>query len=201
MEFSKPTIQGFDDYTDITNIKGIMYYYYTIKIYKKYLSYDKYNKDMAKYSLVSTRMTYDFPCITELKDIIEYQLKNDPKINGQKDEYRSGLIEYRKTLSTEGFACDDFYEITKLSGDEDNEFKYIVYVGTTYDSQGDLNSVGIRTPYVTEDDIKELLKCVNSFIKYSIDLHNKSNYINNDRFKIIDNKIYEYKIENNKTIK
>ncbi|NGU31166.1 hypothetical protein G6Z34_13835 [Clostridium perfringens] len=192
LEFSNPSIQGFNDYEELNNSRQIMYYYYTIKLYKKFGTWDKNHNEMMDWKLVSKRRAYDFPCITELECILNLQLKDDTKINGQKNEYRDGDIDYRKTMSTGGFACDDFYEITKIVDDEDDSERYIVYAGTTYDFQGDKNSVGIRTPYVEREDIEEFLKCVQEFIKYSLEKHNENNKKYKDLFIFKDNKIYEY---------
>lgn len=187
LEFSNPSIQSHNEYLKIKNTEDIMYYYYDVKIFKK--------RD-GKCELVCKRHTYDFPCILELQWILNYQLNNKvTKEDGQKIEYSNGEIRYKRTLETEGFACDDFYEITRIdseSEDDDNCFRYVVYCGTTYDFNGDLNSLGIRTPYVKESDIKELLKCVNEFIQYSIDENNKEVEIFKQSFEIIGNKLYEY---------
>ncbi|TBX14288.1 hypothetical protein BFS06_13845 [Clostridium perfringens] len=192
LEFSSPRIQTFSDYIHLKDETEIMYYYYTVKVFKKIEDYDKNDKIITKYKLVTKRNVYDFPCITELKAILEYQLKDDTTMNGQKIKYNSGDIHYSKVMATEGFACDDFYEIKKIINTKNKKERYVVYVGTTYDFQGDLNSVGIRTPYVERADIEELLKCVSEFIKYSIDMHNRG--VDNcvDNYKVKGNKIYKY---------
>jgi hypothetical protein len=120
----------------------------------------------------------------------------NPVTGGQKHEYRSGKVEYSSTFCTEGFACDDFYEITKFVDENNENPNYVLYIGCTFDSQGDLNSEGIRTPYINEDDVKELLKCVEGFIQYTIDKHNigVKNHIKEETSNkiIINGKIYEY---------
>lgn len=200
LEFSDPSIQGFSDYTKLESEKEIMYYYYTVKVFKKVIGWkilendNEDDKEVVRWKLVSKRRVFDFPTIKQLKWIIEYQLKDNTMINGQKSEYSSGEIRYSKVVSTEGFACDDFYEITKVVDSKGKDFGYVVYAGTTFDLQGDLNSVGIRTPYVKRKDIEELLKCVSKFIQYSIYEHNKYVSIQKEMFAIKDNKIYEYTI-------
>lgn len=197
LEFSNPSIQGFEDYINLTSEKGILYYYYTVKIFKKIIDWDDNDKEIVKWKLVGSRCTHDFPMICDLKWILDYQLKDDTRINGQKHEYQSGDIRYSKVMATEGFACDDFYEITKSINSDGIDDRYIVYCGTTYDCQGDLNSSGIRTPYVDKKAIEELFKCVSSFIQYSLDEHNKENENWKNRFEIKCNKIYEYYADTN----
>lgn len=199
LQFSDPSIQPHDEYSYLKDEKGIMYYYYTVKIFKNvWVGYDdKASKSIYGWKLVAKRSTHDFPTIEQFKPILKHALHElNPTIDGEKHEYMSGDIEYSKTLHTEGFACDDFYEITKFVNENNEIVNYILYFGCTFSSQGDLNSEGIRTPYVTEDDVKELLKCVEGFIQYSIDKHNNEvrEYIKEQTSnKVIKNgKIYEY---------
>lgn len=197
LEFSDPSIQGFSDYINLKDEKGIMYYYYTVKIFKKIAEWDDKENEVIKWKLVSKRNAYDFPCITELKWILDFQLKDNTIIDGQKSEYNSGAIRYLKVSATGGFACDDFYEITKSVNAEGKDERYIVYCGTTFDTNGDSNSSGIRTPYVYKDDIEELSKCVCDFIQYSLDDHNKQNDNYREAFDVKDGKIYEYVTDDN----
>ena len=201
LEFSNPSIQGFSDYTNLISEKEIMYYYYTVKIFKKITEDDDNNNEITKWKLVNERSTYDFPCILQLKWMLDYQLKDNTIIDGQKIEYQNENIRYSKTMATEGFACDDFYEITKNVDPKNKDDRYVVYCGTTFDLQGNLNSCGIRTPYVDRKDIEELLKCVSEFIQYSLDKHNKGNDIYKNCFEVKNYKIYEYIIDNNKVYK
>ena len=188
LEYSEPSIQAFQEYLPVKDFKDIMYYYYTVKIFKKI--------DKSKEILISERYVYDFPCIEELKWIIEHQLNNNPTINGQKIEYQSGDIRYKETFESEGFACEDFYSISKSTDENNKNERYSIYIGTTYDDNGDLTSNGIRTPYINEYDLKELLKCVDSFIQYSIDKNNNELKQLENSFKIKSNKLYEYHYDN-----
>lgn len=195
LEFSNPSIQGFASYANLEDEKGIMYYYYDVKIFKKLVDWDEDDNEIVKWKLVSKRGTHDFPCILDLKWIVDYQLNDDTSIGGQKIEYVNGDIAYSKVMSTEGFACDDFYEIKKTIRVKDNDERYIVYVGTTFDINGDLNSAGIRTPYVDRKDMEELYSCVSSFVVYSIEEHNKEVAAYKDTYEIKNNKIYEYNFD------
>ena len=185
LEFSEPEIQAFNEFADIDKERkqnNIMYYSYKVSIFKKYIDYDENDNEFVNKQLVSERYADDFNTIEQLQRILDFQLKDNTVKNGQRIEYQSGKIEYRKTLQSEGFACDDMYEITKIVDENNNNDKYIVYVGNTYDFQGVSNSCGIRTSYVCSEDIKELLKCVNEFIDYSIEDNNNLNKKYRHRF-------------------
>lgn len=192
LEFSSPSIQGFSNFIHLTSENEIMYYYYTVKIFKKVSEWDDEDNEVVKWSLISKRNTHDFPTILQLKWLLDYQLKDNSSIDGQKIEYASGNVRYTKVMATEGFACDDFYEITKSVDEAGNDERYIMYCGTTFDSQGDLNSAGIRTPYVTRTDIEELLACVTSFVHYSLEEHNKWVRLGAVSYEVKNEKIYEY---------
>jgi hypothetical protein len=200
--FSDPSIQAHDDYSLVESIKDILYYYYTVEIYKKvYHKWDEDNdKAIYKWSLVAKRNTHDWPCIEQLLDILEYIKDLDIITNGEKHEYRSGNVKYSKHFHTEGFACDDFYEITKYVNEKGKTDGYVVYIGCTFDSEGDLNSVGIRTPYINQKDIDALYKCVKGFVDYSIKRHNEiislRNKLESENKEEIEGKLYQYVIEN-----
>lgn len=196
LEFSNPSIQGFSNFINLTSEEEIMYYYYTVKIFKKVIEWDDNDNEVTKQKLISERNTHDFPTLLQLKWMLDYQLKDNPIINGQKIEYSNGSVRYSKVMSTEGFACDDFYEITKSVDSEGNDDRFVVYCGATFDSQGDLNSAGIRTPYVSKEDMEELFTCVSDFIQYSLDEHNKWNNILANSYEVKNGKIYEYNSEN-----
>ena len=193
LEFSSPMIQGFSDFINLTSEKEIMYYYYTVKIFKKTSSWDDDDNEVIEQVLVSERSTHDFPSITQLKWLLEFQLNDNPIKNGQKIEYQNGSVRYSKVMATSGFACDDFYEITKSVSASGEDEKYIVYCGTTFDSQGDLNSTGLRTPYVNRGDLEELLACVTNFIQYSFEVHNKDMQLMANCIEVKNRKIYEYR--------
>ena len=90
LEYSEPSIQAFNEYEKVKDIEDFMYYYYTVKIFKKVEEYEDDNdKPVIKEGLVSERHTYDFPCIDELKWILEEILKTDPRKNGQVLESKS----------------------------------------------------------------------------------------------------------------
>lgn len=192
LEFSEPHIQGFNDFVKLKDEKDIMYYYYTVKIFKKIVEHADIDSDeeIERWERVCERSTYDFPMIFEFKEIIKYQLNDNTIIDGQK--IYGYNKKYKKSIFTEGFACDDFYELTKIADESGSNASYILYAGTTFDCQGDLNSSGVRTPYLEEQDIRELLECVSSFIQYSIDDYNKSIVSRKNLYKIKGNKIYEY---------
>lgn len=200
LSFENPSIQTQNECALISSTDEIMYYYYSVKIYKKItVDYDEATDEpIRKWRLVANRDTYDFPSIFQLKWIIDEILKLNPTINGQKNTYRNGDIRFSFTYETEGFGCDDFYSITKDVTDKNTDERYTVYMGVTFDTQGDLNSAGIRTPYVKRKDIVELSKTVEGFLKYTVDSYNDSIYEGNalsrERYYIEDKKLYEYKL-------
>ena len=187
LEYSNPSIQAFTNYSNINSINDIMYYYYTVKLYKKYE-----NKKINEIELVSEKRTGDFPCIDQLEsilnDVLNIELNNN---TSQKIKYKNGNCEYVYITNTDGFGCDDFYRIEKRKYN-DNIF-YNLYIGCAIDDMIDMDSVGINIFNLKEEDIIELQKCVKEFIKYSIEEYNKE--LKRDKYyRIIHNSIYEYDI-------
>ena len=211
LEFSDASFQAFDEYGYVKNLHDIMHHYYTVSIYKyEYITTrEKIGKDnkiieesIYKWKLITQRSTYDFPCISQLQLILEQFIndKIDVKRTGEIIKYKSGAIDYSKRLSTEGFACDDFYEVTKYVDKYNKLLYYTLYIGCTYDLQGDCNSAGIRLNQVYKEDIDELYKCVNVFIEDTIAKHNE-NILQNfkskkQKFISKDNKLYEMQTRN-----
>ena len=198
LEFSKFSSHARDEYGTIEDMNDCLFLYYTVSIYKKEISY--YNEELeksCKWKLVAERDVFDFPCIEQLRSMLQYVLSvSNPKDNGEKMDYGNGMIKYRKTYDTVGFACEDFYEITHILYEEDKSSEYIVYMGCSFDSQGDKNSVGIRTPYVSKEDLRQLLECLNACFSYVIKSHNER-VINNNKIYIEsltskENKLYLY---------
>ena len=207
LEFSNPSFQASDEYGYVKNTKSIIYFYYNVCIYKHIISdYKEIYDDNGEYiddeeiwiwEKVIEKHTYDFPTILQLEHILELIIdkKIDVKTTGEKHEYLNGEIEYSRTFCSEGFACDDFYEITKYVRPSNNTSSFIVYIGCSFDVQSDKNSVGIRTPYITYGDLCQLQTCVKKFLKYTIDIHNEDTFSCNkvymESFYVKNNKLYE----------
>lgn len=197
LEFSDPSMQGFQEYAQLKSVEEIMHYYYTVKIYTKTSEYieleDGSEKKLEHKKLVCEKETYDFPCIDQLKAILETILEENPTKNGQKISYVDGSCRYEVSYATSGFGYDDFYEVKKSSNIKGKKEQYVFYCGTSYEAQSDSTSMGIRTTYVNQKDMEELLACVNAFIGYSLEENNKKAQRWIDAIKIKDGKIYEYK--------
>ena len=203
IEYSNPKIQGFNELSSIKEDNSILYYYYTIKVYKyefsRYVDEDDFDNDeeIWKWKKVFERTTYDFPGILWLKNSINYILNNVKKEDCQKIELRDNYgFEYRYSLSNTTFiANDDIYELSKIIH-YNNNISYILFIGGSWDMQGDMLGCGIRCPYLNEKDLLELKKCVDSFIEYSKELQTKDNLkytkMCNNSFFVKDNKLYSY---------
>lgn len=177
LEFSNPSIQGYSSFLPLKNREDIMYYYYTVRIFKKV---SNWNGKTKKVKLVGETTTHDFPVILELEFMLKNLIKENITKYGQKIRYRNDKERYAKTLATEGFACDDFYEITRNVNEDNVDDYYNVYCGVSLNADVNLNSNGIRIGDISKKDVLELLKCVSGFIDYSIEESNK--FINQDKY-------------------
>ena len=200
---SNPKIQSFNEYEEIDSEKYIMYYYYDVAIYKKVMiDYnDEIDEKIYDWQLVCQRNVYDFPAILQFKAILKQllnthiDLEEAQKITYCDDNIKGYLFNYQ----TDGFICEDFYRVTKtiIKEDHKKDIKlYSLYLGCTFDNQGDMENTGIYTEYISEEDIKLLYKMIKLFIKYSIEQYNNWVQTNNkttqENLEIKNNKIYQY---------
>lgn len=199
IEFSAPVIQAYNEYIEISSMSEVMYFYYTVKFYKK--AYSSWNEEtdeeIKKWKLVSQRNVYDFPCIEQLQYIIENIIKKTDSKDCQKIKYSDGTTAFLYTMETEGFVCEDVYKVTKLFS-EKKDARYSLYAGCTFDLQGDQESTGIYVNQLNEEELGVLLDCVNSFLDFSIGCHNQdvveSRQAHLNSLQTIDGKLYKYKI-------
>lgn len=179
--FSDASFQAFDDCAYVKDVNNILYLYYDVDIYSHSYIYNKNGKECKNWNKVASVKTYDFPTILQLQSMLnkmlneEIALEDCRKINYYAhNEFDS--IGYEYICRTEGFFCDDHYQITRIlrkkEGISDN-ISYMFYAGASIDSQGSISSIGMTT-YSTEEGMKKLLECVNTFIKDTIDKHNEN---------------------------
>lgn len=206
IQFSRPSIETSFSYSCVSSIEEIFYNYYCVDIFciEKLYNEDT-DETTTRWKKITSTSTYDFPCITQLQLILESILKTEePITDGQKISYMNGKIGYRFSYNTEGFGCDDFYELSRIRFEEnagaDDEFT--LYAGCSLDVDSDENSIGFRTPYLTENDIIELKNCVDSFIEFEIQTYNKQciseNELNRKRYEIIEDRLFIYSRQKNK---
>lgn len=198
VKFLSPNIQPFKSNMIMTSSKDIMYYYYVISIFKNVVIdwNEKTGEEIHGWELVTSRDTHDFDCIRQLQFILNEMLTNDSIEDCQRIKYQNGNVEYQKVLRTEGFGCDDYYEITKIRNEKDNKNHYHVYVGCAFDSNGVKENVGIKTEFVSTEDLKALKECVDNFISYSIKSENyrteQRNKLIKESFEVLGDKLYQY---------
>ena len=197
IKYSKPYIQGSDDYAFLKDEKGIMYYYYTTTLYMK--NYKEEWKEMCNV------VSYDFPCIFQLIDMLKMFIDGNIKDEDcQKIRYYDNKenenIGHKYVLETEGFLCDDFYQLERIKkrrGEEEN-INYNLYIGLSQRTDTYM-SFGTRIEYLKIEDLKELLKCAIEFVKYSLDVHNEETRQANKEWtssmKVIGNKLFRFENE------
>ena len=198
-------MQAFNEYEEVKDVKNILYYYYDMFIYTKKYEYKK-DKLVSKWNLLTSCYTHDFPEIIAFNGLIKYILKLDlnkkkTRKKAQKIIYTDKTKEYSYKMNVENWLFDDYYEITKTQ--KGKKTNYSLYIGCAIDPQGDLDTFGVSFN-LAEETLKEILECIEKFINYSITDHNEKTRLYNDLHtsnkKIESNKIFEYKIKDNKVI-
>jgi hypothetical protein len=187
--FEKPQVQAFDDYVLLHDEKSILYYYYTVTIYKReqYLTH-------GKWEVFNTVKTHDFPAVCSLKHIVNYLLHDKDITKGYqsytfKRHNGEDIYNFSKTLTTGShiLLCDDTYELSKYYDTYSKKFSYDFSMGVRDEL--------VRVSILTTDDIYSLYACVKDFIEYSIDVHNENVKLNSKSYSIADGHLYQYFVD------
>ena len=171
--FSNPSIEPVDDYGHVEGPDDFRFFYYTMKTYTRNRMKKKGWKE------ISSVEAYDFPMLLQLKYMLERVLGDIPYEECRKIQYyfrdEPAGTGYDWIGTTEGFACDDWYEVGKtviMDVDSETRERFSLYAGCSTDPQGGQVSVGVRLDYVDRKGIELLLECVESFLGYMIRKHN-----------------------------
>lgn len=182
--FQNLSYQAFNELSIVKSIDDIMYLYYNVSIYSKGKNYKK----------IAEVATYDAPALKSLIDLLDSFINSTINIeeDGQKI-YQSGrLVGYAYTGEAIG---EDWYKIVQTTN-SDNMFS--VFIGTCVDFYHPF-TVGVNVNGLNLDDLKELYKCVTTFIQDGINTINKNiykhNIIQNKSLEIKDGKLYVYECD------
>lgn len=104
--FSEPSIQAPEKIVDVEDAEDILYYYYTLTVYRKC---DK------KWKEVLCANVWDFPQILDLERVLEMLNKSSYDDNSwQVDKSDDGsTVWYQKSYTLSGIVPEDFYTIEK----------------------------------------------------------------------------------------
>lgn len=168
---SNPKIQAFDSYVYLNDIKGIFHYYYDLKAYVK---------SKKKWTLLFQTFVYDFPCIQYLPLLIE------------------DLSVERPYFSTESFACEDYYSISRVSTtcDGSDYLWYDLTIGVGQE-QGNMHQYlhSIKLLRLSEEDLLSFKQFIQDFLNDSLFSFNQQQeeYItqNKHRYFVNGGKLYE----------
>ncbi len=166
IQFSNPAITLFENKTDkeIT-VDNILYYYYTLEIFKNVKTNDENSSCKSEIHKIATAKTWDFPCITDFQHILNTITSMDlSKTDNIQTDIIQDKIRYKYQLETGDFLYEDYYAVTKTQI-EDRRW-YDLFVGC--DNRSDFVQ-GVMFKDLFQEDILELKKCIDEFIKYSFE--------------------------------
>lgn len=151
--WENPKIQTFDYYMLLNSEKDILYYYYNFKIYQFY------GGDWKK---IAATYATDFPCVQLLSRAIYDFMKTDITDYA---EYNKKTRIYHEMLDNWSPLGEDFFKLERYFHTELLQEWYAICLGAGKKS--------IAIPNINFNDLLELQDCVDSFIAYSCELHNK----------------------------
>lgn len=168
---SDPKIQAFESDVYLRDVKGMYHYYYDL---------DVYVKDKKQWKLLFRTFVYDFPCIQHLPQLID------------------GLSVEHPYFSTESFACEDYYSISRVEGLYEGD-KYLWYdltigvgqeQGKTHDYLHCVKLLGL-----SEEDLLSFKRFIQKFLEDSLAVFNhqqtESIQMNRNRYFVDGEKLYE----------
>lgn len=180
--FSSPHFQAFDDYGLVKNFRGIMHYYYDVDILQKVRKNDEVpffskNEDDYVWKSIANTSTYDYPNVVNLRHILKSilfkRIKDDSCQKVIADDGNRAYFTY--SIDTGSLTFSDFYQIDreKCVVYGKTIITYNLYVGFPIEFEGRHSVHGIRIAGLKAKELKALYKCVDAFINYSIEKHNK----------------------------
>ena len=190
--FSDGDFQANDEFMYVNSEKDILYFYYSVSIAKKAGN---------SYSDIAYVTTHDSPQVLSLINILHWLLEDidkDVPLSEYQVVYYKDRKHYSYSVQTDDWFYDDFYKITRHVVEFDDGQKnvyYEVYFSASAEGLGSINTAGVTIGRVEEDELKELLKTAEFFVKDSIDNHNKRiserNQKDLDSYSIRHDKLYK----------
>lgn len=167
LEYSNPDITLLGD-GKCHKPEDILYFYYDVKIFAK-----RWYNNRYKWCKVAKVRTHDFPAMECLLDIVkEFLGRKEPDEHWSQFPWGNQTKFYHITDCTNAMRTEDFYELTKNILPAYNKEWYNLYIGCR---QGELrDTIGIRLTDLKKDDIIQLKRCLEKFLKFSIDSYNES---------------------------
>lgn len=193
VEYSDPWLDySTGTYEKRFNLKTLFTYRYTLTVWEKNSSADKKWNQLFQ---VRTGVEFE-EAILHLWESLLFFMKN-PKPDSLWEKHQVDKVwEYQ--LQEKIWVYSDKYIITKKVREEKET--YDVYVGREFEDRDfdEAHSLGIWLPDLSIHDLKEWKRCIEAFMEYSLDKHNRD--LQEDinvgcaSYKYVNGKIYEYSI-------
>lgn len=196
VEFDRPEIQAVHTAKIMESSNDIMYYYYTVRIYKYVTTgYDEDYDNIKNWVLFKEIRTYDFDNILVfhkiLKDFID---GNIPAEDGQKIKTIDETY-YVNTLDTTSMLAEDYYAVSRIGVLKDKNPEFNVSIGGSLDNIAGIEIESVTIRRLNMDNIKNIYEVVDDFINYSIQYQNEKDVAywekNRKSYRIRDGRIYK----------
>ena len=181
--FSDPDIQAWESVVRVQDISEILYYYYTVKVYRK-VAQEKKEKVKIKWKKAFSVGAYDFPALLSVPDMVKEIAKNDFAVSTwqkktKTDNHGHMQTWLRKSCSTADILAEDCYEMSRtvcLMGNERHIDSCTLYLGTGLENDGsDIQASYTRGLNISlrVTDLISFGDAASAFIQMSIDLRNQ----------------------------
>lgn len=182
--FSDPDIQAWESVVMVQDVSEILYYYYTITVYRK-VAQEKKEKVKIKWKKAFSVGAYDFPALLSVPDMVKELAKNDFAVSTwqkktKTDSHGHTRTWLRKSYSTVDVLAEDCYEMSRtvcLMGDANRIDYCTLYLGTGQEKDGcDRHTSythGLNISCLGVNDLVSFGDAAAAFIQMSIDLRNQ----------------------------
>lgn len=204
--FSDPDIQAWESVVMVKDISGILYYYYTVTVYRK-VAKEKKEKIKLKWKKAFSVGAYDFPALLSVPDMVKEIVKNDFATSAwqkktKTDSHGCTQTWLRKSCSTVDILAEDCYEMSRtvcLMGNEGHIDSCTLYLGSGLEKDGsDMHTSytrGLNISCLGVEDMASFGDAAAAFIQMSMNLHNQKEQQRLDEakhaFSCKDKKLYE----------
>lgn len=181
--FSDPDIQAWESVIMVQDISEILYYYYTVTVYRK-VAQEKKEKVKIKWKKAFSVGAYDFPALLSVPDMVKELAKNDFATAAWQKKTKTdnhGHLQtwLRKSCSTVDVLAEDCYEMSRtvcLTGNKRGIDSCTLYLGTGLENDGSDVQASYTRGLNISLRVKDLVSfgdAASAFIQMSIDLRNQ----------------------------
>ena len=182
--FSEPEIQAMQSVVHVRDVDDILFYYYTMKVYRK--TNKNWKKELVSY-------TWNSPALLCIEKMAAKLLKDDFDDGSWQKAGDGDSVRYKKSFDTDSIVNEDYYQmgrvVTFYRGERLESF--FMTVGTGFDSRHDRHTDFM--PCISINFVNTVKKFIDKSIVFFNVTQKENMALESAPRKILRGKMYEYK--------